>query len=221
MRQIRDANPTVYRVVKDGRRSLNSALAELSPPRETRFHKSDLGISESTSHEPDLGAQNEMRPVAQSVVGKVLRGSQNPAKKEMAAAVKPLPNRVAIEKALVRIKAILGSWFYEEVKAPGTSSKNLRKLSKFAKLTDAQMREIGPLLKRGWTFVAAFREVTERLTPAIRSGPFILGWSQTAEIGACSRSETSGMLWCGGRKKDRTLAKVKDTLAGPSAPQRS
>ena len=27
------------------------------------------------------------------------------------------------------------------------------------------MLEIGPLLKRGWTFAAAFREVIERLTP--------------------------------------------------------
>jgi hypothetical protein len=32
----------------------------------------------------------------------------------------------------------------------------------FAKFTDAQMLEIGPLLKKGWTFAAACREVVER-----------------------------------------------------------
>ena len=35
----------------------------------------------------------------------------------------------------------------------------------FAKLTDAQMLEIGFLLKRGWTFLAAVREIIERLAP--------------------------------------------------------
>ena len=220
VRQIRDANPTLYREVKDGRRSLNSALAELSPPRETRFHKSDLGISESTSQQPDLGAQNEMRPVAQSVDGKVLRGGQKPANKETAPAVKPPPSRVAIEKSLVRIKAILGSWFYAEVKARNLIQKP-EEIVQFAKLTDAQMREIGPLLKRGGTIVAAFREVIERLTP-------------DDEIRALhTRAVANGGNWCllsvenfghvvvWGAEKDRTLAKIKDTLARPSAPQRS
>jgi hypothetical protein len=53
VRQIRYANPILYREVKDGRRSLNSALAEIGPPRETRFQKSDLENSESRSQEPD------------------------------------------------------------------------------------------------------------------------------------------------------------------------
>jgi hypothetical protein len=59
---------------------------------------------------------------------------------------------------------ILGSWFYAEVKARNFIQKP-EEIVQFSKLTDAQMREIGPLLKKGWTFVAAFREVVERLTP--------------------------------------------------------
>jgi hypothetical protein len=108
--------------------------------------------------------QNEMRPVAQSVVGKVLRGGQNPAKKEMAAAVKPPPNRVAIEKALVRIKAILGSWFYAEVKARNLIQKpeEIVQVCKIDRRTNARDRTT---VKERVDFVAAFREVTERLTP--------------------------------------------------------
>jgi hypothetical protein len=36
VRQIRDANPSVYQDVKAGGRSLNSALAEIGSPRETQ-----------------------------------------------------------------------------------------------------------------------------------------------------------------------------------------
>ena len=105
-----------------------------------------------------------MRGFAQPTGGKVTRGAQKPASKEAAAAVKLPPSPAAIEKALARIKAILGSWFYAEVKARNLIQKP-EEIVQFAKLTDAQMLEIGPLLKRGWTFVAAFREVIERLTP--------------------------------------------------------
>src|ERR1700731_2582872 len=37
-RQIRDLNPNLYQEVREGRRSLNSALTEISPPRESRPH---------------------------------------------------------------------------------------------------------------------------------------------------------------------------------------
>ena len=43
VRQIRDANPSLYQDVKAGRRSLNGALAEVSPPGDTRFRESGLG----------------------------------------------------------------------------------------------------------------------------------------------------------------------------------
>ena len=115
---------------------------------------------------------------------------------------------------------ILGSWLYAEVKARNLIQKS-EEIVRFAKLTDAQMREIGPLLKKGWTFVAAFREVLERLTP-------------DDEIRALhTRAVENGENWCllsvgnfghvvvWGAEKDRTLAKVKDTLARLSAPQRS
>src|SRR5271166_4875630 len=99
-------------------------------------------------------------------------------------------------------------------------SRGIPRVQSSKKLTDAQMLEIGPLLKKGWTFVAAFREVIERLTP-------------DDEIRALhTRAVANGGNWCllsvgnfghvvvWGAEKDRTLAKVKDTLAGLSAPQR-
>jgi ParB-like nuclease domain len=165
VRQIREANPSLYQDVKADRRSLNSALAEISPPRDARFDKSDLGHSESTAHELDGSARHETQGFAQSAGGKVVsRGAKKPPSREAAATVKLPPSPVAIEKALARIKVILGSWFYAEVKARNLIQKS-EEIVRFAKLTDAQMREIGPLLKRGWTFASAFREVIERLTP--------------------------------------------------------
>jgi hypothetical protein len=155
---------------------------------------------ESTSQELDGSAQ----PAG----GKVARGARRPPGKETAAAVILPPSAAATEKALARIKAILGSWFYAEVKARNLIQKP-EEIVQFAKLTDAQMLEIGPLLKRGWTFVAAFREVIERLTPDNRSGPFILGRSKTAGIGVCSPSEILGILWSGGRKKIKLSPRLK------------
>jgi hypothetical protein len=105
-----------------------------------------------------------MRDLTQPAGGKVARGAQKLASKEVATAVKVPPSPAAVDKASARIKAILGSWFYAEVKARNLIQKS-EEIVQFAKLTDKQMRDIGPLLKRGWTFVAAFREVIERLTP--------------------------------------------------------
>ena len=219
VRQIREANPSLYQDVKADRRSLNSALAEISPPSDTRSRQSGLGKSGAASQEPDSSAQHETRGFAQSAGGKVARGAQKPASKE-ATAVKIPPSPTAIEKALARIKVILGSWFYAEVKARNLIQKS-EEIVQFAKLTDAQMREIGALLKKGWTFVAAIREVKERLTP-------------DDEIRALhTRAVENGENWCllsvgnfghvvvWGAEKDRTLAKVKDTLARSSVPQRS
>jgi len=220
VRKVRDANPSLYQDVKADRRSLNSALAEISPPRDTRFRESDIGKSRAASQELDKSAQHETRGFAQSAGGKVARGAQKPASKEAATAAKVPPSPAAIEKALARIKVILGSWFYAEVRARNLIQKP-EEIIRFAKLTDAQMREIGPLLKRGWNFVAAFREVIERLTP-------------DDEIRALhTRAVENGRNWCllsvgtfghvvvWGAEKDRTLAKVKDTLARSSAPQGS
>ena len=173
VRQIKDANASLYQDMKAARRSLNGALAEISPPRDTRFREFGLGKSGAASQELDGRAQNEMRDLAQQAGGKVARGAQTGgifsladrvrASKE-AAAVKLPPSPAAIEKALARIKAILGNWFCAEVKA-GNLIQKPEEIVQFAKLTDAQMLEIGPLLKKGWIFVAAFHEVIERLTP--------------------------------------------------------
>jgi hypothetical protein len=161
-----------------------------------------------------------MQELAPPAGGKVARGAQKPARNKAAAAVKLPPSPAAIEKALARIKEILGSWFYAEVKSRNLIQKP-EEIVQFAKLADAQMLEIGPLLKKGWTFVAAFQEVIERLTP-------------DDEIRALhTRAVANGGNWCllsvgnfghvvvWGAEKDRTLAKVKDTLARPSVPQRS
>jgi hypothetical protein len=200
-----------------GGRSLNSALAEIGPPRETQLHRFGLGKSGAASEELDGSAQLEMRGLAQLAGGKAARGAQKPTSKEAATVIKLPPSPAAAEKALARIKTVLGSWFYAEVKARNLIQKP-EEIVQFAKLTDAQMLEIGPLLKRGWTFVAAFREVVERLTP-------------DDEIRALhTRAVENGGNWCllpignfwhvvvWGEEKDKTLAKVKEILARPSAP---
>jgi hypothetical protein len=148
VRQIRDANPRLYQDVKAGRRSLNAALAEINPRRETRFREFGLRKSGAAFQELDGSAQEEMRGFAQSGGGKVPRNAQKPASKEAAVGVNPPPSPAAIQKALARIKAILGTWFYGEIKARNLIQKP-EETVQFAKLTDAQMLEIGPLLKRG------------------------------------------------------------------------
>ena len=221
MRQIREANPTLYQDVKADRRSLNSALAEISPPRDSRFRESGIGKSGAASQELDGSAQHEMRGFAQAAGGKVMeRGAQKPASKEAAATVKLPPSPAAIEKALTRIKVILGSWFYAEVKARNLIQKS-EEIVQFAKLTDAQMREIGPLLKKGWTFAGAFREVIERLTPDDEIRALHTRAVENDENWCLLSIGNFGHVVVWGPEKDRTLAKVKDTLARPSAPQRS
>ena len=220
VRQIRNVRPSLYQDVKADRRSLNSALAEINSPRDTRFGEFGFGKSGAASQELEGSAQHEVRGPAQPTDDKLARSAQKLASRGAVAAVKPEPSLAALEKALARIKAILGSWFYAEVKARNLIQKDAE-IVQFAKLTDAQMLEIGPLLKRGWTFVAAFREVVERLTP-------------DDEIRALhSRAVENGGNWCllsvgnfehcviWGAEKGKTLAKVKDALSRPSAPQRS
>ena len=165
VRHLRDANPSLYQDVKAGSCSLNSALAEISPPQELRFGAFGFGISGAVSQELDASTQHELREFAQPRGGKVARSAQKPAGKEAAPGVRhPSPRPATLEKALGRIKAVLGNWFHAEVKARNLIQKP-EEIVQFAKLTDAQMPEIGLLLKRGWTFVAAVREVIERLTP--------------------------------------------------------
>jgi hypothetical protein len=214
VRQIRDANPSLYQEVKAGRRSLNRALAEISPPRENRFQESPLENVEATSRAPDFGAQQRDAGACPPAGGKVARGAQKPASKEAAVAIKPPPSPAAILKALARIKAILGSWFYAEVKARNLIQKP-EEIVQFAKLTDAQMLEIAPLLKRGWTFVAAFREVIERLTPDDEIRALHTRAVANGEKWYLSSVGNFGHIVVWGAEKDKTLAKVKDTLASP------
>ena len=214
VRKVRDANPSLYEDVKADRRSLNSALAEISPPRDTGFRESGIGKSGAASQELDKSAQHETRGFAQSAGGKVARVAQKPASKGAATAAKVPPGPAAINRALARIKVILGSWFYAEIRARNFIQKS-EEIVQFSKLTDAQMREIGPLLKKGWTFVAALREVVERLTPddeiralhtrAVENGEnwYLLSVGDFGHV----------VVW--GAEKNRTLAKVKGTLVRP------
>jgi len=117
---------------------------KISSSTETRSYKSDDWSSGNTRAK----GSGQGRLIAQPVDSKV----------------GPPPSPRAIEKALGRIKEILGSWFYGEVKGRNLIQK-VEEIVQFVKLTDAQMLEIGSLLKRGWTFGAAFEEVIERLTP--------------------------------------------------------
>jgi hypothetical protein len=162
-RQIKDANPRLYKEVKAGRRSLTSALTNINPPREDRFDHFVLRDIRSASEEFAEGKRQKMRRNTASENGRTVMDAQKPAIKEAEAGVKPPPSRGAIERALARIKAILGNWFYSEVKARNLIQKP-EEIVHFAKLTDAQMREVGSLLKKGWTFAAVLREVLERLT---------------------------------------------------------
>jgi hypothetical protein len=160
VRQIRDANPRLYQDVKAGRRSLNAALAEIKPGE-----KLDSVSLAYENPRPRLRSYNRWeRPGGDAGIRAVWR-------------------RQSATNRSKRIKAILGSWFYAEVKASNLIQKPEESVQ-FAKLTDAQMLEIWLLLKRGWTFVAAHREVIERLTP-------------NDEIQALhTRAVESGGNWC-------------------------
>ena len=210
VRQIREANPSLYQEVQAGRRSLNSALTEISLPGEDRFHKHDLKNIGSTSEELGYGERQKRPGPAPRA-----RAFEKAASKEAAAANKQsLPSPVAIEKALARIKAILGNWFYAEVKARNLIQKS-EEIVRFAKLADAQMREIGPLLKRGWTFVSAFQEVVERLTADDEIRALHSRAVANGEKWYLSSVGNFGHIVVWGAEKDKTLAKVQETLAKP------
>jgi hypothetical protein len=178
-------------------------------------------MSGAAPQELDGSTHHESRASAQPRGARAARSTQKPASKEAAAGVKlPSTRPATLEKALGRIKAVLGNWFHAEVKARNLIQ-NPEEIVQFAKLTDAQMLEIGLLLKRGWTFVAAVREVIERLTPddeiralhtrALENGKnwYLLSVGTFAHI----------VVW--GTEKEITLANIKDGLARSSAPRQS
>jgi hypothetical protein len=223
VRKIRDANATLYRKVKANSRSLNSALAEISPSEDTRSYRTDLEKSEWISGERGWGERDgRAKGIGQHRLGgqprgaKAERGGDKPANKDTSAIVKSPLHRRAVEKALFRIKEVLGNWFYGEVKGRNLIQ-NPEEIVQFAKLTDRQMREIGAFLKRGWKFGAAFQGVMEQLTPddeiralhtrAVANGE---NWYLSTVAGFVHL-----VAW--GPEKDKILAKLKDVLAGLSS----
>jgi hypothetical protein len=225
-RQIRDANASLYKELKAGRRSLNSVLEEIRPQKDARFAEAGWSKSDRSRQELDGNRNSQLETLGldQLADAKTARGPQKPLNKEEAAIGKhshlsPPPSPAAVGKALTRIKATLGSSFHAGIKARNLIKKP-EEIVQFAKLTDAQMQEIGTLLKRGWDFAAAFPEVVERLTP-------------DDEIRALhSRTIKNGGAWClvtigdfghavvRGSEKDKVLAKFKDFFARSSAEER-
>jgi hypothetical protein len=211
VRQIRDANPRLYKEVKEGRRSLTSALSEINPQREDRYDQFGLRDIRSAFEEFDDGKRQKMRGSTAPENGRTVLGVRKLSIKEAEAVAKPPPSRGAIERALARIKAILGNWFYSEVKARNLIQQP-EEIVHFAKLTDAQMMEIGSLLKRGWTFVAAHREVVERLTPDDEIRALHTRAVANGEKWYLSSVGGFGHVVVWGTEIDKTLAKVKKTL---------
>jgi ParB-like nuclease domain len=214
MRQIREANPSLYQEVQAGRRSLNSALTEISLPQEDRFHKYGLKNIGPTSEELGYGERQKIPGHAPRTGGKMARAFEKAASKEAAAIKQSLPSAVAIDKALARIKGVLGNWFYAEVKARNLIQKS-EEIVQLAKLTDAQMREIGLLLKRGWTFESAFQEVVERLTADDEIRVLHTRAVANGEKWYLSSVGNFGHIVVWGAEKDKTLAKVQEILAKP------
>jgi hypothetical protein len=91
-RQIRDANPRLYKEVKEGRRSLTSALTEINPPREDRFDQFGLRDIRSASEEFDNGKRPKMRRNTAPENGRMVLGAQKPAIKEAEAVAKIPPS---------------------------------------------------------------------------------------------------------------------------------
>ena len=73
VRQIRAIRPSLYREVKAGKRSLNSALAEISPPQDLRFGEIGVGKPDVGSQELDRKKQQDLREFAQPTGRKVVR----------------------------------------------------------------------------------------------------------------------------------------------------
>jgi hypothetical protein len=118
VRQIGDVRRSLYQGVKAGIRSPYSALAEINPPQEPRSGAISFAMPGAVCQELDEHTQHELREFAQLRVGKVAQSTQKPASKEAAAGVTlPSTRPATLEKALGRIKAVLGNWFYAEVKA--------------------------------------------------------------------------------------------------------
>jgi hypothetical protein len=219
-RQIRDTNAGLYRELKAGLRSLNSALEEIRPKIETPFGRLGSLKLGNGRQEPDRNTQNETLGLAPVGGAGKARGPQKPTNQEAAATsqLSPAPpSPAAIEKALTRIKAILGRSFQAEVKARNLI-KAPEEIVQFARLTDAQMREVGSLLKKGWVFPGgAFGEAIEPLTPddEIRALH-----TRTIENGGVWYLVTIGDFVHAvvrGNGKDKVLARMKDFLANPSA----
>ena len=218
-RQIRETDAGLYRELKAGLRSLNSVLEEIRPKNGIRFSRLDPLKSGNGRQELDEDTQDETLGLKPPAGAGEARSAQKPNHLEAAATTQfssAPPSPATIEQALTRIKAILGRLFQAEVKA-GNLIKAPEDIVQFAKLTEAQMQEVGFLLKKGWVFAGALGEVIEPLTP-------------DNEIRALhTRTIENGGVWClvtigdfghlvvRGTGKDKVLARMKDFLANPSA----
>ena len=169
VRQVRDASARLYQEVKSGRRSLNSALDEIRPHPETPINGAQSGVTLTPfqQEEEDWKKAHEEEEGVDRSMGTILKpGPGGPAHKEASSTTSRLsvlapplpsapPSPAALEKALARIKAVMGTWFYAEVKAINLIQKQ-EEIIHLSKLTDTQMQECGAMLKKGWVFAEAF-----------------------------------------------------------------
>lgn len=233
VRQVRDASARLYQEVKSGRRSLNSALDEIRPHPETSINGAQSGVTLTPfqqeedwkkAHEEEEGVDRSMGTILKPGPGRPAHKEASSTANRLSVLAPPLPSAppspAALEKALARIKAVMGTWFYAEVKAINLVQKQ-EEIIHLSKLTDTQMQECGAMLKKGWVFAEALREVVDKLTPdddirslhtrALESGG---SWSLVT-VG------TFGHVVVWGSEKDQTLAKIKDFLGKLAGPQRS
>lgn len=226
-RQIRDANPALYEEVRVGKRSLTRAFAEISALRQTRFERPGLAKAEPTCRDAyrnghrangeggSQGSANEAQPVGVRDNAETSPYVQKPAVTELPRRVQVSPDDSAMEKALVRIRDVLGVCFYEELKG-GKLLKKRDEVVRLAELRDEQMLEVRRLLKMGWKFTAAFQELSRRLRPEdeIR----MLHTRALARGGNCymeSIGDFTHLVVCG-PQRDRIVAELGKVITNAS-----
>lgn len=210
-RLIRKANQSLYQELKAGKCSIHSALMEVTA-QEPQPGKSGAGRPSAASRK--LNGDEEERGLIQRRGTRAAPELQKPSNSGASAFVKaspPPPSAAALKKALNRIKEKFGTSFHAEVKA-GNVFEKPEETVRFSKLDDAPMREIGSLLRKGWVFAAAYREIVERLSPGDEIRAL---HSRTIENGGTwylvSVGDFGHVVVRGGQK-DKILAQFKEIL---------
>jgi len=174
-KRIRDASPELFAELKAGRVSLRSALAEIQPPSLAEAEVVEVLSSEDSGPEPepvnlDQPELEAKEPMARPTFAPSPFGVPPPARPTIAEKPRPAepaaktpPSDAVMNKALERIKDVFGKLLHAEVK--GGLIPDKWDVVAFSKLPDTEMRNIAPLLRRGWIYSDAVEEVAGRLSP--------------------------------------------------------